>query len=594
MKRLIYLICSISFFFFQKINAQDAPPAYSTPLERASMDDYYKNHNASTGIETPPTGDIRPMAEWEELQAVLISWESGTTGNLADTEILTEIVRAVSQECKAIVSCDTNAEIATVTDYLTARGVDLTNVEFVVTPTNSIWIRDYGPNCVYKDDVDSLFLVDWIYNRNRPQDDLSSRAYADFLDIPLYSTTAAPYDLVHTGGNFMTDGIGKAFSSELVFEENDGMGFGQSTHNEAAIDSILYKFMGVEEYLKMENLPFDAIHHIDMHMKLLDEETLLVGEYPEGVADGPQIEANIQYVLDNMQTSFGTDYKIIRIPMPPDRLGRYPGNFNSGDYRTYANALIVNKTILVPFYEEKYDTTAQRIWEEAKPGYNIVGINSDGIIFLSGALHCITKEIGVADQLRIVHQQLSCQDNNTLTSYPVEAMIQHRSGIESAQVFWSISPTGPFTAEPMTPLGNDMFTASIPMQSVGLEVFYYIDAEAVNGKKIQRPMVAPAGTWSFCVEQTMHTDSPMDMELQPIFPNPARAITCIPIQSAATIPSKISLVNALGQEVHTVFTGEVPRGESKYFFNAQDFDKGVYWIQIATEHQLSSQKVIIK
>ena len=33
-----------------------------------------------------------------------------------------------------------------------------------------------------------------------------------------------------------------------------------------------------------------------MHMKLLNEETLLVAEYPEGLSDGPQIEENLQYI----------------------------------------------------------------------------------------------------------------------------------------------------------------------------------------------------------------------------------------------------------------------------------------------------------
>lgn len=36
--------------------------------------------------------------------------------------------------------------------------------------------------------------------------------------------------------------------------------------------------MGIERYIKMQTLPYDGIHHIDMHMKLLDEETLLVGQ----------------------------------------------------------------------------------------------------------------------------------------------------------------------------------------------------------------------------------------------------------------------------------------------------------------------------
>jgi hypothetical protein len=53
----------------------------------------------------------------------------------------------------------------------------------------------------------------------------------------------------------------------------------------------------------MPELPYDNISHIDMHMKLLDEETLLVSRYPDGVADGPQINQNINYVLNNFNMS---------------------------------------------------------------------------------------------------------------------------------------------------------------------------------------------------------------------------------------------------------------------------------------------------
>ena len=58
------------------------------------------------------------------------------------------------------------------------------------------------------------------------------------------------------------------------------------------------KFLGVDRYIKMNTLPYDQIHHIDMHMKLLDEETLLVGQYPPGIADGPQIEANLAVCVE--------------------------------------------------------------------------------------------------------------------------------------------------------------------------------------------------------------------------------------------------------------------------------------------------------
>ena len=79
-------------------------------------------------------------------------------------------------------------------------------------------------------------------------------------------------------------------------------------------------------------------------MKLLDEETILMAEYPTGVADGPQ-EA-LQYVLSNYNSAFGTAYKVVRIPSPPSVSGNYPNT--NGYYRTYTNSVFVNNTVLVP------------------------------------------------------------------------------------------------------------------------------------------------------------------------------------------------------------------------------------------------------
>ena len=166
----------------------------------------------------------------------------------------------------------------------------------------------------------------------------------------------------------------------------------------------------------MENLTYDGIHHIDMHMKLLNEETLLIAEYPEGVADGPQIEANIQYILENYNSAFGTPFNIIRIPSPPSSTGNYPDD--NGYYRTYTNSVFVNNTVLVPFYRTEYDTIAQRIYEQALPGYNIVGIDVDNqgenLISYSGAIHCITHSVGVNEPLLIQHQEL--EDSIQLTN----------------------------------------------------------------------------------------------------------------------------------------------------------------------------------
>lgn len=574
-------------FTFYSANAQQVElPRFPTQEERLLS---LTIKPTPIGITSPPSGPVRSMAEWEELQALVITWNG-------HNNILTEIVRAAKEECKVVICCENPNVVAQAKNKLTSSGVDFsTNVDFVVAPNNSVWVRDYGPNSVYSNDVDSLYFVDWIYNRpSRPKDDTIATTLAPHFNVPLYSTSKAPSDLVNTGGNFMSDGLGTAFSSELILEENEpGNPYNVTVKTEGQIDQILSDFMGIDRYIKMTPLPYDLIHHIDMHMKLLDEERLLVGQYPPGIADGPQIEANIQYVLSNFKSAFGTPFKVIRIPMPPEGT-QYPNA--GGDYRTYANAVFVNKTVIVPFYQQQYDTTAQRIWEEAMPGYKIVGINCNSIIPLSGAIHCITKEVGVADPLHIVHQPLECQDNSqTPFGYGIRATIQHKSGISGARIYYAAEPGGPwqFTEMIQDPNSPKEWLGAIPSHAAGTNVHYYLEAEAVSGKTITRPLTAPEGWWKFCITQTSETKD-IQAVLQAIYPNPASAITVVPVSATHKVQGRIAVYNTYGQEILTLFAGEIPAGTSNYFLDAGILPSGAYWVKCQAGTQITTQKLMIR
>src|SRR5690606_26400614 len=286
-----------------------------------------------TRVTPPPTSPVRTSAQWEEVEYLVIRWTNEFQN------IQRQIVQAAVEECKVLITTQNQASVQ---NYLVSSGIDMTNVEFLNAPTNSIWIRDYAGNTVYTEDVGERALVDWIYNRPRPMDNILPTQHANYVGMPIYITDTAPNDLVNTGGNFMSDGLGTAFASHLITIENQaGNPYGVSAKTEAQIDDIMEAYMGLERYIKMTVLPFDGIHHIDMHMKLLDEETILVSKYPEGVADGPQIEENIDYITSTFQTPFGNDYEIKWIPAPPSTSGQYPDT--GGAYRTYTNALILNK-----------------------------------------------------------------------------------------------------------------------------------------------------------------------------------------------------------------------------------------------------------
>ena len=565
---LVFAITALSSFADQPL----------TPVERAAMPAYLRQvgQQQTNGITIPPFSPIRASAEWEPIDALVVVWTTYTN-------TVRQIIEYARTETKVLVVCnDSNQVIAN----LNANGVSTNNVDFIQTGFNSVWCRDFGPWNVYTNDVDSLFLIDWIYNRPRAKDDTVSRGIATFTGLPLYETTTSPYDLIHTGGNFMCDGLGTGFSSRLILDEN-------ATKTEVQVDSIMQQFMGINRYIKMNTLPYDQIHHIDMHMKLLDEETLLVGEYPPGVADGPTIDSNLSYILTNFNSPFGTPYKVVRIPMPPDAMGAYPNT--GGDYRTYANAVFVNKTIIVPTYDPQYDTTAFRIWRESMPGYRVVGIDCNQMIPALGAIHCITKEVATRDPLLIVHQPLHDQ-LSSVPGYTVNGLFQHRSGIASATIFYRTDTLQAYTTVAMSATGNpDEWTGDIPAQPVGSTVYYYLRGEANSGKTQNRPITAPAGYWKFKVDASTSIGnvSPL-ISAGTVYPNPSKGLTCFQISATTSTVIHAQLTDLMGKQVATIFDGNISAGEKRLWFNTSGLAAGLYLIEVNANNQVIRQKVVVR
>jgi len=521
------------FLFLTLVNFSNAQilPRGLTPEEEKLYYSFIHQSYFADDVTPPPT-PVRTIGEWEELQAIMITWTSFPS-------ILAQIVDYAQDECKVIIVC---SDSTSVKSQLTSYGVPLTNLQFLIAPFNSIWCRDYGPWAAYTSNADSLKIIDWKYNRPaRPQDDQIPTYIASLLNVPIYQAISSPDDFIATGGNFMCDGNGKGFSSKLILTENP-------TKTEAQIDTIIKKYNGINRYVLMQTLPYDGIHHIDMHMKMLDEETIMIGQYPTGVSDGPQIELNLQYILTNYQTCFGKSYKIVRIPMPSDENGQYPPN---SDYLTYTNSSFINKTILVPVYGLSQDTTALRIYRESCPGYKVVGINCRSIIPLSGAIHCITKEIGVYEPVFISHSAIRTA-TTSMSSYEVKAYIKSKSGISNAKCYYSTDTTQGFTQLMMNAVA-DTFRAYIPSKPLGTKIYYYISASSTSGRTVSKPLPAPSANFRFIVTNssiaTNGNETVKEYKLLQNYPNPFNPSTNIKYQIPNNSFVTLRVYDILGKEI---------------------------------------------
>lgn len=608
MKYIIFFFFLIPFLLLGQQDSKLDRPLNAVPV----LKNPFQKSN-TIGITQPPSAPVRAMAEWEELEAIAITWSAFWDDPQRDT-LLARITKEVVEECDVVILCDACNKIKSKLFNIT--GLDNLNFEIpqsngtsletkiILRPvsggTNRIWIRDYGAHTVYTNEVDTLLFVDWKYSPDHPlADTMPSVAFAEQYSVPLYTTTADDYSMRLDGGNFLTDGMGTAFSSELVNSRN-------SFCEDCDIQLTAQYFMGIHQYHILPQLLHDVIHHVDMYMKIIDEETLIFGEYPPEAADYERLEANVEYIKNNVKTPYGNDYKIIRIQMPADQNGEYPGvplgesagcsAIGEPCFRTYINALFINKSILVPTYGIPYDETALEIWRAAKPGYRIVGIDCNGIIPQYGAIHCVTKEIGVKEPLWITHERIksvcTTEDNTGFVS-----KIKHRTGIREALIYYRTDPTEDFSVYEMDAYSEDQFAIFLPNAREGTTIDYYFEAIANSGKKITRPLAAPQAYWSYTVNDCTLTtidNSLDDFEITSLFPNPAIHQTQLQIKTTKITDANIQLFSILGQPTTIVKNIRLKSGVNTVTLPLSGLDKGVYQVLISTPFARKSHLILTK
>ena len=176
------------------------------PIGLTDNEKHRKDEIYSMGRDTdPPPYPVRNIAEFEPMSGVLIRYPFGIP-----IDIIEEMSQDITIYCLVSSSQENSAY-----NSMASGGVNMNNVEFVLGSTDSYWTRDYGPWWVVDGDR-NISVVDFTYNRPRPNDNDAPLKISNHLNVPYFSA-----DLIHCGGNYMTDGLGISASSELVFEENN-------------------------------------------------------------------------------------------------------------------------------------------------------------------------------------------------------------------------------------------------------------------------------------------------------------------------------------------------------------------------------------
>lgn len=334
----------------------------------------------NTSILLPP--------EWYPQSAVQLTWPH------EDTDwrpILDEVIPCFAAIAKAVIPREKLLIVCRDTETVKRQlgEVDYGNVIFRTVPSNDTWARDHGPVSVFEGGRPCLY--DFQFNGWG----LKYPANLDnVITVELYSELVFPgrvkyrscLDFVLEGGSIESDGKGTLLTTESCFRapnRNDNLYFEQ-------IDDRLKKLFGLRRILWLSHGHLagdDTDGHIDTLARFCNEETIAYVSCTDETDEHYGELKAMEKELEEFRTLDGKPYRLVALPMADKVVWngeRLPA--------TYANFLIINGAVLLPFYGSPRDGEARAILQEVFPGREVIGIDCLPLIKQHGSLHCVTMQ----------------------------------------------------------------------------------------------------------------------------------------------------------------------------------------------------------
>jgi len=564
MKKILLLIALILQYFIGSAQQSTAPYAFQSRyhmLDSIELSAQKISGKAFTST-APPTGTIRAIAEWEQAQAVLISYP----GNFG---IPYALIKEMALNKKVITLVTSSSQQTTVTNNYTTQGINLANCEFKVTTVDSYWSRDYGPWFIMNNNS-TIGIVDFPYNRtSRPNDDNVPVVMASYLSEPLYGM-----NVMSTGGNYMVDGYGAAAMTNLVLDENASL-------TEPQVDTLFKQYMGVTNCYVTTDPLGQYIKHIDCWGKFLDVDKILVASVPTNNAQYNAYEAMAVY-WQNKVSSYGDNYQVYRTYEP-----------NS---EPYSNSFIFNNKVFVPIMGDAYDAAALAVYQQAMPGYQVFGMTglSSAAWVGTDALHCRTHEIADKGMLYIQHYPL-LGVKPLQTNYTVNANVYALSTspliADSMWVRYRVNH-GAWQQTLMTNPSGNAWTTNIPATApaAGDTIEYYLHASDQSPRSTMHPLIGapdPHKFWLVDVTSIQENKTPEAL----IFPNPA--VDYIFVQPQGDVSGKISvkISNSIGQQVMNL--SYVSTGNNLLHIDISKLPCGAYFVSVISNRGVTTKKILI-
>lgn len=335
-------------------------------------------------------------AEWENQQGILLCFPHngndwpGKFGAIKWAFI--EFIKKVSiyEQVFLIVKDELHKE--SVHEMLETAHVDSQKVSFIIQKTNRSWMRDSGPIIVKngsKREALNFNFNGWAKYHNYKLDRNVPAKIASTLNIPLTQVIYKGKPVILEGGAIDVNGKGTLLTSEECLMDQKTQvrnpGFSKADYEE-----IFREYLGISNVIWLgDGITGDDTHgHIDDLARFVNEDTIItVVESDPKDSNYKALQENLKR-LQNSKLENGKAPKIVCLPMPQklefDGL-QLPAS--------YANFLIMNRSVLVPVFNDPRDREALNIIAECFPERTVIPVSAIDLIWGFGTLHCLSQQI---------------------------------------------------------------------------------------------------------------------------------------------------------------------------------------------------------
>lgn len=346
---------------------------------------------------------MRLLSEWHPQEAVLLAWPDNDTDWApwlsAAQETYVALIEALNSNGTGVVLLIKADQTQLVRYRLSSQN----KVLLVESDYNDTWTRDYGFLTVQS--VQGKIPINFVFNGwgNKFSAEKDSMVNDSYLK-PLCKNAMVDVDIVLEGGALEINEAGELLSTEFCLSNPQRNGSMSSEQYQETFQ----KYLGASTTTLFKNGHLegdDTDAHIDTLVRFTPRNDLVIQACNNRPED-PHF-TGLQALVSECHAHF-PHATIFELPLP--------NIFNEAGERlpaSYANFLLNNGQVLLPYYGVEEDEIALSVLKEAFPGFSIKPINCQTLLQQFGSLHCITMQIPQGT----FREEIVAQLNNGVSIY---------------------------------------------------------------------------------------------------------------------------------------------------------------------------------